>query len=104
MAHDPNFIVVHNERVTKPEWKAIIGPGGGQKFWSEGHPLVETLFDFGVSSILSLDLKFRYYRAPDQASEEIIQELELLLRDSSPNKLIITGYRHEGHPKHELIL
>lgn len=91
----PNFIVLKNNLTPRlPEWKALIGPGGGQRYWSEGHPLVDTLFDFGVSSILSLDLKFRFkdYRSPNEASEEIILELISLLKPTAPNKLIITGY------------
>lgn len=90
MASDPNFIHLPNNRSSN-NWIGIVGPGGGQKFWSEGHPVVEALFDIGVQSIYSLDLKFRYWRTPDEASNDIIEELVQLLTPTAPNKLIITG-------------
>lgn len=96
MASDPNFIHLPNNRASN-DWIGIVGPGGGQKFWSSGHPVVETLFDFGVSSIFSLDLKFRYWRTPKEASDNIVEELLKILTPTAPNKLIITGFVNFYH-------
>jgi hypothetical protein len=96
MNKEPNFIVLRNPQ-PYGKWKAVIGPGGGQVYWREGHPLVNALFDWGVSEIFSLDLKMRYCRSPSTASKEIGQELLSLLPTSEGlHQVIFTGYSTGG--------
>ena len=94
-AHEPNFYTFHNKSTEKTttNWIAVVAPGASQTYWTSENLLVQTLYNWGVQTVHSLDLKLRHNRTVDEAVDEISNELLTLLpAHAAPYRVVFTGY------------